>query len=305
MFENFEKKIFIILIILIILIFSCYKIFENFENITNNNTEFVYQIKDIKPQLNYNPQAKISFVYFYTPNILSYAKYSMLNIMAYAQKYGYGMIIYNEPFNKSFSFCWNKIAAILKNLQSHQYLIWIDADAIIANYDTTIESFINQNPSIDLFLCLDIYYQKECVNSGVMIIKNTPWAYELFKKVWNSPIEHAHNDQNVIFYEIVKELYPNSKPDLKFSQYCTKISHPKVKIFPENSFNTHILNYNYGDFIIHLMGAKENVRINIMRQINTTLGLDDYDKIDCINTIKLPNNVDRIQILEERCLDKN
>ena len=58
----------------------------------------------------------------------------------------------------------------------------------------------------DLFLCLDIYYHKECVNSGVMIIKNTPWAFNLFKKVWNSELPHAHNDQNVLFYEIIKEV---------------------------------------------------------------------------------------------------
>lgn len=176
MSENIDNIIFIIILIAI-LIFYYYKMAENFDS-TNAN-EFVYEIKDIKPQLNYNPDAEISFVYFYTPNILSYAKYSMLNILAYAQNYGYGMIVYNEPFNKNFAFCWNKIAAILKNLSQHKYLIWIDADAIIANFNTSIESIINPYPSTDLFLCLDIYYQKECVNSGVMIIKNTPWAYEL------------------------------------------------------------------------------------------------------------------------------
>lgn len=301
MSKNIDNIIFIIILIAI-LIFYYYKMAENFDS--NNSNEFVYDIKDIKPQLNYNPEADISFVYFYTPNILSYAKYSMLNILTYAQKYGYGMIIYNEPFNTNVSFCWNKIAAILKNLSQHKYLIWIDADAIIANFNISIESLINQYPLTDLFLCLDIYYQKECVNSGVMIIKNTPWSYELFKKVWNSSFEHGHNDQNVIFYEIVKELYPNSKPELKFSNYCNRIYHPNVKIFPENSFNTHILSYNDGDFILHLMGTKENIRINIMRQINASLGLDNYDVTDCIDILKLPNTVDRIQPLEEKCLDK-
>ena len=135
-----------------------------------------------------------------------------------------------------------------------------------------------------------------------MIIKNTNWSYNLFLKVWNSPIPHQHNDQNVIFSEIIKELYPKSNPDLKYTNYCTKISHPNVQISSENAFNTHILNYNKGDFIIHLMGASTDARINIMRQINTVLKLDNYEKNDCISIINSLNNADRIQKVEDICL---
>ena len=33
---------------------------------------------------------------------------------------------------------------------------------------------------VDLIACLDIYKVKECINSGVMIIKNTSWSNNLF-----------------------------------------------------------------------------------------------------------------------------
>lgn len=295
--------LFLIIVIIIIFIYKTskydtFKNSENYENFEKNN----HLIKKIKPQIKFNPNASIAFVYFYTPNIYSYAKHSILNIIAYAKKYNYAVIIYDKPFNNDVAMCWNKIVTILENLKNYKYLVWIDADAIIVNFDTKIESFIEKYPGYDFYICEDIVLQKECINSGVMIIKNTEWAFNLFNKVWNSPIPHLHNDQNVIFYELVKELYPNSKPNLKFSSYCGKISHSKVKILPENAFNTHILNYNKGDFIIHLMGAKEKVRIDIMRQINSKLGLDKYNKTDCLDIINLPNNGDRIYDLEKTCL---
>jgi len=292
-----NNYIFILLLIIILNIIVSYN--REFFSI---NTSLNYSIKQITPQVHYNSNSDICIVYVYTPNIYPYAKHSILNILSYAEKHSYGVIIYDQLFNDDVSPCWNKIAAIIENLSKYKYLIWIDADAIINNFNIKFESFIAIDPSVDLYLCYDIILQKECINSGIMIIKNTEWSLNLFKNVWNSTFLHGHNDQNVIFYEIVKELYPNSKIDLKYSNYCNKINHPKVKIFSENAFNTHILNFNQGDFIIHLMGATENARINVMRQINTKLNLDNYDKKDCIETLKLSNDGSRIQLIEEKCL---
>jgi hypothetical protein len=286
----------IFLIVLIIIVFISKT--TNFEKFQIQE----YPIKKIEPQVKFNENASIAFVYFYTHNIFSYAKHSILNLLSYAEKYNYAVIIYDKPFNDDVGMCWNKIVTIMENLKKFQYLVWIDADAIIVNFNIKIESFIEKYPGYDLYLCEDIIIQKECINSGVMIIKNTIWSNNLFNTVWKSQIPHLHNDQNVIFYELVKELYPNSKPNLKYSSYCGKISHPKVKILSENAFNTHILNYNKGDFIIHLMGAKENVRIDIMRQFNAILGLDNYNKKDCLDIINLDNNADRIYNLEKTCL---
>ena len=264
----------------------------------------VYKINNILPETIYNPNAKISFVYVYTPNINGYATHSILNILKYAEKYNYGVIIYNNVFNNIVSPCWNKIAAIIKNLYKHEYLVWIDADALINNFDITLESIIKTNPNVDLHLCWDIDKEKECINSGVMIIKNTKWSINLFNKIWNNPYPHGHNDQNIVLYEIVKEIYPNSKPSLKYSDYCTIFSHPNVHIYSENTFNCNIYNFNYNDFILHLMGVSEKNRINIMRQINTKLGLDNYSNTDCLDILKLENDANREENIDKICLHK-
>lgn len=261
------------------------------------------QINDIKPKICYNTNSDIILISLHTPNIYNYASHSVKNLLAYVKKCNYGLIIYDKIFNSNVYPCWNKIPAILKNLSKCKYLVWIDADAIICNFSIPIEKFIKKDPNYDLYICTDIYIQTECVNSGVMIIKNSPWSFNLFEKVWESKIEHLHNDQNVIWLEITKEIHPYLPIKLKCPKYCLNLTHPKVKVLPENDFNSNIFNYKPNDFILHLMGAKTCSRINIMRQINTKLGLDDYSEKDCVNILKQNKNKNRRRLINKICLN--
>ena len=238
-----------------------------------------------KPQI-INPGKKIAFVYLYTLNISDYASHSIKNLTDYVIKQGYTLIIYDKIIESNVYPCWNKVLAILANLKNYDYVVWFDADAIISNRNKRIEDFINLQPDKDLLLCFDCVKDRECINSGVMIIANTDWAYNLFVKTWNNPIPHHHNDQRVLYHEILKESHPESEPLYSYFKICDNIVHPKVYIFPENQFNSHIDNYLLNDFVIHLMGLDKTSRINIMRQINTKLGLDNYEQDDCVKLIE-------------------
>lgn len=294
------------IIILVIIYFTIYIIHKYInKEYFENSIPVDYSIKQIKPEININPNAPIAFVYVYTPNIYDYCQHSIKNLTAYVRKYNYGLIVYSESFNSNVSACWNKIVAIRENLPNRKYIVWFDADAIVNNFNIPIDSFINKYPDVDLIACLDIYKEKECINSGVMIIKNTSWSNNLFKKIWLSPISHGHNDQNVIFYTIVQDLYPNAIQTLKNNKYCFTLSHPKVKILEENAFNTNIQSYNPGDFILHLMGQSKESRINIMRQVNTSLGLDTYTKTECLNTLNNYFDSDRVDKIRNICFDSN
>jgi hypothetical protein len=167
------------LLIIFILLYFVY----SSKGINEFFSQYLHEIKNIEPQVIFNSNADIVFVYVYTSNIFNYAQYSILNILSYCQKYGYGMIIYNQVLNDTVMPCWNKVASILLNLKKYKYLVWIDADAIIVNFNININQFILENPHADLLVCWDIFSHKECFNSGIMIIKNTDWAYNLFLKV--------------------------------------------------------------------------------------------------------------------------
>lgn len=282
--SNLKKIIFLILILILIFMIKKTEYFES--NIEPVEKLPELNLSKIKPQI-INPNKKIAFVYVYTPNILDYAQHSITNLKNYIKLHDYTLIIYNQVLSDKVMPCWNKILAILANLKSYDYIVWFDADAIISNPNISIEHFINSNKSKDLLLCYDCDKNKECVNSGIMIIANTDWAYKLFEKTWNSPMPHAHNDQNVLYNIILSEEHPGREFSLKYPEICGSDIHEKVGVLPENTFNSHITNYLHGDFIIHLMGLDKESRINIMRQINTALGLDNYKPSKCIRALNV------------------
>ena len=73
---------------------------------------------------------------------------------------------------------WQKIEAIKKVMQHPKCktIFWIDGDAVFINMDMTIPK-----PTKQISLCRS----RDGLNSGVMIIKNTPWATWFFNRVSN------------------------------------------------------------------------------------------------------------------------
>ena len=104
----------IILIIILVIIKLFFEKYDNFNNIDNNNLEFKYPIKNVKPELVLNINSNICFIFFYTKNIADYAKHSLKNIIKYCEKHNYALQCFNEKFNDDVHPCWNKIASILK-----------------------------------------------------------------------------------------------------------------------------------------------------------------------------------------------
>lgn len=288
------KILYILIFVLIIIMINSRPNVELFDS--------TYYIKNLEPKIIHNENAKIAFVYLFTDNIYDYCKHSIKNILAYCNVYDYAFIVYDEVFNDDVSPCWNKIPAIMNNLQKYDYLVWIDADAIINNFNISIESIIDLSPGKDLYLCEDVVMETECINSGIMIIKNTEWTIDIFNKTWNSSFYHEHNDQNVLFNVIVQDVYPDSESSLKYNEYCHKNIHPKVFICPENTFNCYIKNLLKDDFIIHLMGASKETRINVMRQVNTKIGLDNYDVTNCVDILDNYNESDRVTQIINNCI---
>jgi hypothetical protein len=292
-----------LLIILIIVLFIIYNN-KSPEQFNTDKINFLINLKNNFTPLIINPGNKIAFIFLHTPNIYPYTEHTIKNLKLYIQKYNYTLIIYNNILDDNVAPCWNKVLAILLNIKDYDYVVWFDADAIITNHDKTIESIIEKEPDKDLYLCYDINKNKHCINSGVMIIANTDWTYNLFLNTWYNDIPHDHNDQNVLFIEIIKDSNIIMDPD-EYSSYCITNLHPKIAFYESNYFNTNIFDYKKNDFILHLMGINMNSRISIMRQINTLLGFDDYHKticIDFLNILDSPFSHLKAQYVHETCL---
>ena len=92
------------IIILVIIYFTIYIIHTYiYKEYFENSIPIDYSIKQIKPEININPNAPIAFVYVYTQNIYDYCQHSIKNLIAYVRKYNYGLVIYNNVFNVNVS----------------------------------------------------------------------------------------------------------------------------------------------------------------------------------------------------------
>ena len=106
---------------------------------------------------------KIAIITFYTDNCSHYAKLSDISKKKYCEKHGYDYIVHNTPFNRRQP-NWNKIEVLLAHFDNYDMVVWMDADAIIANYDFDISTIFNDK---------DIYMSKDINgwNNGVFALK--------------------------------------------------------------------------------------------------------------------------------------
>lgn len=133
-------------------------------------------------------------------------KYGVKTLELYAKRHGYDFYndtsVYDAALPASQApralpavrpLPWYKIKAIQKILPQYDYVFWIDADGFIMKPEQSIKYFI------DIFLRekdKDILIGRDWnnpLNTGVMVIKNTPFTNTLLEAVWNNKNEFDAN----------------------------------------------------------------------------------------------------------------
>jgi len=111
---------------------------------------------------------------FATEDIGLYAKKIFKSNKSYAKKHDYDWKEYWGVIDDSRPPAWSKILYILKILEEgHDWVFWIDADAIIMNDSIPLEKFIDDE--YDFILCKDAFSW----NTGAWFVKNSDKAKEL------------------------------------------------------------------------------------------------------------------------------
>lgn len=213
---------------------------------------------------------KLSFgvVTVATDNIRPYAEVSRFINQKYCDRYDYTYHYHTTIHDTTRHAVWDKMPSLLKHWNEHDYLLWLDADAIVANQDLSLTNFIDDEH--ELFISKDI----NGLNSGVFIIKCTEMMrglmmtncssliYERFKKA-------KYKEQSALEYLLTLNPY------FKY-----------VKYHPAKLINCYDDVYNYckgqlnnvyadGDFILHLPNRTTENRIN---RFNEILQAIDYKK---------------------------
>jgi predicted O-methyltransferase YrrM len=174
------------------------------------------------------------------------------NKQAYCQSHGYDFYCLDHCLDEARPAAWNKILfiqEILKN-NNYQWVFWTDADSLIMNLATPLESFLDERYN------LIITRDKNGVNSGQFFIKSCPWSLALLNDVYahDEFKEHPWWENQALVSELAqREDYrclTKIVPQRMFNSYASEIqgSDPSV------TFQT-------GDFIIHFAGVRNERKL--------------------------------------------
>ena len=134
----------------------------------------------------------------------------------YSDKFGYDIIFSNERKHKESH--WEKIPLVLNNIKNYDYVIWIDADAHFYIDSGPISNLIKIYPDKDIILSGDIGRtldkQKDNINTGVFIVKNSKKAIEIMERWCND--EELYN-LNIVNWDqgVLRKMYNDNILDMQ------------------------------------------------------------------------------------------
>lgn len=202
---------------------------------------------------------KIAIIQIYNEKIKKYAEYSRMINMTYAIQHNYHYLYWDHDLvPANYSVYYNKIIAMYQALKSDfnfDWVLYLDADAIITNMQINIEDIIARNQDKEIILAKD----KNGCNNGVILIKNTPTMNTFLQKVY-----------------VEKQFFHTKFPEqaAMFSILATQEYVDKVGWEPMDFFNAYLCYYadmkhqeplwnKDTSFILHLQRIKTEDRIRI------------------------------------------
>jgi hypothetical protein len=248
-------------------------------------------MKAITTNKNEIKKLNIAIVQAYDDNIKSYAEYSRLLNAMYAHEKCYTYISFEYDLVPVFvSVYYNKIIAVdsvLKDQRNFDWVLYIDSDAAISNFNHKIEDIIARHEGKEIIIAQD----SNGVNNGVFIIKNTDKMKEFLSKAYaDRNFYHTKTpEQSAMFHYIQTEYkdvvgiesphhmnaYLNGYADLKSTKEDVK-------------------NWDKDSFIVHLFQLSTEDRINIFKQILLT------NNIICLSRPKETSKIKSPQVNTEQ-----
>lgn len=202
-----------------------------------------------------------------TPKIMEYAQHSIDINRDYCKRWGYDFKVIDHNTTPDLPINFAKIQSALDiaaddDYNHYDYIVHIDADAIIVKKDYPITNIIHKyfgsNKLTSFIAAEDCYSKNICsqpgrINSGVFIVKNNNLGRLILKK-WLSSARKGGACHKY------KDVFPNCQ--LVFYHCILKsFLRPFIRIVPYN-----ILNGKDGLFIQHLMQHTDDKRSNTFKE---------------------------------------
>jgi ADP-heptose:LPS heptosyltransferase len=183
------------------------------------------------------------------------AQVTVSRMREYAELHGYGFLHHRTLLDPARHPSWNKILAIRKAMRTRrsEWIVWIDADAVVMNYDCRVEDLVSEGR--DLILGSDF----NGINCAVMLVRNCDWSLRFLETVYNL------GDLSYDFDHLGPKWEQNTIKHV-LSNFGGFQEH--VAVHPENRMNSSLANYQDGDFIMHLGALTMQERLKALTRLN-------------------------------------
>ena len=219
-------------------------------NLTNNNKLTVIK----------NKKNNILFITFDNRETTDYVIIHNSNINEYVKKFGYEYKYINYCDKNVY---WCKIYLVLDALKTnnYDYVIWMDSDTVIKNFNIDIGDIFNMFSS-DIFIGFDNHNKYNIINSGVFAISNTfigkKFLYDCINYVW----EGCFNDNGTLKGKWAASCYEQGVMNILIND----------KYYSNTTILTNKVIFNYDVckndvFIMHLYASSSEKRVACFQSI--------------------------------------
>ena len=163
----------------------------------------------------------------------------------YCALHGYDLVVGKE-FDRSRPIPWSKIPLLQKILPKYDLVFWSDADAMVVNYDISLNRFFHDflNSDKKMLTTLDAAGN---INTGNFLIRNSPWSFEFLGRIWEQEQFTNHGWwENMAFIHLLE-----TDPEVR-----RQVTIVQNRQLPFNSYPHHN-DYREGDFIVHFAGVHD------------------------------------------------
>lgn len=172
---------------------------------------------------------------------------------AYCAKWGYDFKVHTSGFDPSRPYSWSKILFIREALKNYDYVMWIDADAVITNPEIPLDSL----------LCLKeelvVGFDHTGINFGVFFLRKSDFANRLLDEIWNRTeyLKHPWWEQAA-----VRKL--QSEDFLDYHIKKSPIQGWNVE-YSDTRFGQN--EWKDGDFVAHFMGIEMKEKLTNLAKV--------------------------------------
>lgn len=231
-----------------------------------------YGVAESLPVVNNPGNARICVFMVATPEISNYSRYSIDINKQWADRHGYDFVVYDKKSLPSLPINFSKIQYSLDliDTKKYDYVMYIDADAIIIRKDYDVRMLIKKymTGTSSIMFGEDCFGPNDCskpgkINSGVFIVKSTALGRAIMQEWKSSAMGDCSRYVNV---------FPSCQ--LVFTHCVFPKWFWAIRIVPFNLMN----GYKGSLLIKHAMAIADINRVDALKRVYKEES-DDNDRI--------------------------